>query len=614
MKSDFAPHLSQNADILLRNRYLKRNARGEIIETPGDMFQRVARFVAKADALYDSRADLEKTSEAFFQMMARLDFLPNSPTLMNAGRRLGQLSACFVLPVEDSIRSIFETLKQTAIIHQSGGGTGFSFSKLRPKNDLVRSTMGKASGPISFMEVFDCATEAIKQGGTRRGANMGVLRYDHPDILEFIQSKRNRKRLHNFNISVAVSDDFMRCVQEGCFFDTVNPRTGQSVRSLRAAEVFEKIVENAWETGDPGLLFLDPINRDNPTPQLGTIEGTNPCGEQPLLPYESCNLGSINLSSFVTNGSPDFERLRKTVRLAVHFLDNVIDVNRFPLPQIKHTTRGNRKIGLGVMGFADFLILLGVPYDSEKALQLADEVMAFIQTEADRASEDLAQKRGPFPNFRGSTYDRPGRKPIRNATRTTIAPTGSISIIAGTSSGIEPLFAPIFERHVLENEVLLEIHPIFETLAKREGFFKLPLLEHIARTGSVQDIRGIPENIRLLFKTAHEIPAEWHVRMQAAFQKHTNNAVSKTINFPADAQPEAIREAFLLAHRLGCKGITVYRDKSQTGQVLTRGSREIETELKMRQSVSVDVKESLRLLRGKITRKQSGCGKMKCLD
>jgi len=614
MKSDFVPNLSQNAEILLRSRYLKRNPRGEIIETPEKLFRRVARFVAKADIFYDPHADAEETSEAFFQLMVNLDFLPNSPTLMNAGRKLGQLSACFVLPVNDSIRSIFETLKHTAIIHQSGGGTGFSFSKLRPKNDLVRSTMGKASGPISFMEVFDCATEAIKQGGTRRGANMGVIRCDHPDIVDFIQSKRDRKRLQNFNISVAVSDDFMRCVREGCSFNTVNPRTGQPVGSLRAAEVFEKMVESAWETGDPGLLFLDRINRDNPTPHLGAIESTNPCGEQPLLPYESCNLGSINLSHFVTDGVPDFERLRKTIWLAVHFLDNVIDVNKFPLPQIKRMTRGNRKIGLGIMGFADFLILLGVPYDSEKALQLADEVMAFIQTEADRASEELAQKRGPFPNFRGSLYDRTGRKPIRNATRTTIAPTGSISIIAGASSGIEPLFAPIFDRHILENEVLLEIHPVFETLAQKEGFFEIHLLERIARTGSVQGIPEIPEKIRSLFKTAHEIPAEWHVQMQAAFQKHTDNAVSKTINFPADAQPEAIRDAFLLAHELGCKGITVYRDRSRTRQVLTRGSEEIEAGLKMKKTVSLNVKESLKLLKGKISRKQSGCGKMKCLD
>ncbi len=614
MKSDFVPNLSQNAEILLRSRYLKRNARGEIIETPVEMFRRVARFVARADTLYDPRATIEETSEAFFQAMSHLDFIPNSPTLMNAGRKLGQLSACFVLPVQDSIRSIFETLKHTAIIHQSGGGTGFSFSKLRPKNDLVRSTMGKASGPISFMEVFDCATEAIKQGGTRRGANMGVLRYDHPDILDFIHSKQHKRRLQNFNISVAVSDDFMRCVRRGCSFSTRNPRTGKPAGSLRATEVLEKIVQNAWENGDPGLLFLDQINRDNPTPHLSAIESTNPCGEQPLLPYESCNLGSINLSHFVTNGAPDFQRLRETVRLAVHFLDNVIDVNRFPLPQIKRMTLGNRKIGLGIMGFADFLILLGIPYDSEKALQLADEVMACIQMEADRASEALAQKRGPFPNFKGSVYDRPGHKPIRNATRTTIAPTGSISIIAGASSGIEPLFAPIFERHVLENEVLLEIHPIFETIARKEGFFDMRLLERIAQTGSVQSIPEISESIRSLFKTAHEIPAEWHVRMQAVFQKHTDNAVSKTINFPADAQPEAIREAFLLAYELGCKGITVYRDKSRTRQVLTRGSEEIGAGSKPNKMVPLDMKESLKLLKGKIARKQSGCGKMKCLD
>ena len=600
--------LTQNARILLERRYLKKNARGEIVETPDQLFRRVARVVASADKIYDPTANVEKTEAAFFEMMARLDFLPNSPTLMNAGRPLGQLSACFVLPVEDSIRSIFTTLKQTALIHQSGGGTGFSFSRLRPKNDLVRTTHGKASGPVSFMEVFDCATEAIKQGGMRRGANMGVLRFDHPDILDFIRAKQTPDKLKNFNISVAVTDSFLAAVRNGRLYETRNPRTRRPAQRLAAKEVFDALVQAAWETGDPGLLFLDRVNRDNPTPALGPIESTNPCGEQPLLPYESCNLGSINLSHFVRDGQIDFDRLRETVRLAVHFLDNVIDVNRFPLPQIKKMTLGNRKIGLGVMGFADLLILLGIPYDSEAAIRVVEEVMKFIQTEAAQKSRELARQRGPFPNFKGSLYDQRDEGPIRNATRTTIAPTGSISILAGTSSGIEPLFAPIFERHVLDGEALLEIHPLFEKIARDRGFYRQEILSKIAQQGNLNGISEIPEEVRRLFRTAQEISAQWHIRIQAAFQKHTDNAVSKTVNFPRETPPAAIAEAFLLAHELDCKGITVYRDQSKPGQVLTAGAEETGT------PENLEIEEGLRLLGGKVARQQTGCGKMRCLD
>ncbi len=604
--------LSKNARLLLERRYLKKNTRGEIIETPEELFRRVARVVASADRLFDSDAKVEQTEEAFFELMARLDFLPNSPTLMNAGRPLGQLSACFVLPIRDSIRSIFTALKQAAMIHQSGGGTGFSFSRLRPKGALVHTTHGRASGPVSFMEVFDCATEAIKQGGTRRGANMGVLRVDHPDILEFVRAKQHPNRLRNFNISVAVTDTFLQGVRQDAFFETRHPQNRRTGQRLSARDVFDAIVQAAWETGDPGLLFLDRVNRDNPTPQLGFIESTNPCGEQPLLPYESCNLGSINVSHFVRSGQVDFDRLRDVVRDAVHFLDNVIEVNRFPLPQIRKMTRGNRKIGLGVMGFADLLILLGIPYDSEGAVRLAEELMAFIQREAKNKSQELARQRGAFPNFKGSMYDRPDTKPIRNATRTTIAPTGSISILAGASSGIEPLFAPIFERHILEGEALLEVHPLFLKMARARGFDRKAVLAKVAQQGNLANIAEIPEDVRRIFRTAQEISAEWHINIQAAFQKFTDNAVSKTVNFPHDTSPSAIADAFWLAHELECKGITVYRDKSKPEQVLTAGIPKKEGGTETPENLQIE--EGLRLLKGKVARKQTGCGKMQCLD
>ncbi|MEM4297589.1 MAG: vitamin B12-dependent ribonucleotide reductase [Nitrososphaerota archaeon] len=563
--------LSVNAISVLEKRYLLKDDKGHVIETPAQMFRRVAKAVARADLFYDKSADVQRLEEEFYGVMANLEFLPNSPTLMNAGTRMGQLSACFVLPVPDSIKGIFEAVKNMAIIHQSGGGTGFSFSRLRPRGDVVRSTKGIASGPVSFMTVFDAASEVIKQGGRRRGANMGILRVDHPDIIEFIRSKSVEGRLTNFNISVAVSDEFMRRVEKGDEYELVNPRTGKTVRTLRADEVFDLIVTSAWSYGDPGMIFLDEINRHNPTPQLGEIEATNPCGEQPLLPYESCNLGSINLTKMVKKDDVDWEKLREAVRIGVHFLDNVIDVNKYPLRQIDRITKQNRKIGLGVMGFAEMLLKLGIKYDSKEGLRKASEVMKFISNEAIKASMDLAESRGSFPSFLGSVWEKRGFKHMRNATVTTIAPTGSISIIAGCSSGIEPIFAVSFIRNVLEGVRLLEVNPVFEEVAKRRGFYSQELMMEIAKKGSIQEVSGIPRDVKEIFVTAFDIEPEWHVKIQAEFQKYTDNAVSKTINLPHDAGIEEVREAFLLAHRLKCKGITVYRYGSKKEQVLYLG-------------------------------------------
>jgi ribonucleoside-diphosphate reductase alpha chain len=565
--------LTPNALTVLRVRYLKKNPSGKPVETPAQMFRRVARNIAQAESRYNSDSeDHRRIERTFNEMMSRLEFLPNSPTLMNAGRDLQQLSACFVLPVEDSLESIFDAVKHQALIHQSGGGTGFSFSRLRPKNDPVATTSGIASGPVSFMQIFNKTTEVIKQGGTRRGANMGILRVDHPDILAFIDAKRNPDELTNFNLSVGLTDAFMRAVERRRTYALINPRTGRSVGRLQAAAVFDRIVNAAWRTGEPGVIFLDTIDMGNPTPHLGRIEATNPCGEQPLLPYESCNLGSINLARFVT-GFParpriDFERLGGTIRAAVRFLDDVIDMNRYPLPEIETITRGNRKIGLGVMGFADLLIMLKIPYDSTEALAMGERVIRFVWEQGRAASADLAKERGEFPNWNGSRLQAAGHR-LRNATVTTVAPTGTISIIADCSPGIEPLYGVSFTRNVLEEVRLVTLHPLFVELARAAGIYSERLARRVASQVSIRDIREIPEDLRRIFRTAHDVAPDHHVRMQAVFQRYSDSGVSKTINLPETATQKDVETAYLLAYRLGCKGVTVFRTGSRAKQVLT---------------------------------------------
>lgn len=607
--SPIVPALTKNAITVLERRYLKRDKEGKILETPVQMFHRVADTIALADKKFDEKADTAVIAEEFFRMMSLLEFLPNSPTLMNAGRELGQLSACFVLPVGDSMEEIFDAVKFTALIHKSGGGTGFSFSRLRPANDVVLTTKGISSGPISFMRVFDVATETIKQGGTRRGANMGILRIDHPDIMDFIMCKADKKQLNNFNISVGLTEAFMQAVEKDENYDLINPRDGQVSGTLNARKVFNRIITQAWENGEPGIVFLDRLNRDNPTPNIGTIESTNPCGEQPLLPYESCNLGSINLSKMVQGGQVDWKRLKEVVYLAVHFLDNVVEINNYPLPQIAAMTMGNRKIGLGVMGWADMLIQLGIPYDTEEAVELAGKVMGFINDQGHAASQALAKTRGVFPNFKGSVYDKNGVPPVRNATVTTIAPTGTISIMANASSGVEPLFAVSYVRQVMDNDILVEVHPLFEAIAKERGFYSPELMQKIAEHGTLRDLQEIPEDIRNLFVTAHDISPDVHIRMQAAFQKHTDNAVSKTVNFSNGATVQDVARVYELAYKLDCKGVTIYRDGSRDQQVLSVAKKEQAFEAAAPdKDKSASKRERPKVLKGWTYQMQTGCG------
>lgn len=555
---------------ILESRYLAKDESGKVIEGVNEMFRRVARAVASAELNFGNKDNQKFYEEEFYRLMKELKFLPNSPTLMNAGRPLGQLSACFVLPVEDSLEGIFETVKRAAIIHQSGGGTGFSFSRLRPRGDIVSTTGGVASGVVSFMEVFNSATEAIRQGGTRRGANMAVLKIDHPDIMDFITCKKNKRHLNAFNISVGITDEFIHSYEKDAKYPIKNPKNGKIVDHYSARKVMETIADVAWETGDPGLLFLDRINRQNPTPELGEIEATNPCGEQPLLPYEACNLGSIDLKKFVEDGRLNYNELEKTVRLAVRFLDNVVEVNKYPFKENREISLNNRKIGLGVMGFAHMLILLEVPYDSEEALYIAEKIMKFINDTAVNETQILAEERGAFKNFQKSTFAKNGEKPRRNATLTTIAPTGTISMIARTSNGIEPVFSLAYTRRAADVK-MFHIDEVFESILPNYTKNSKKIIDAIKRDGRLRDKKFVPEKLRKIFPVSYDIEPEWHVRIQEVFQKYVENAVSKTVNIPQHSTPADVLRLYEYTFKKEIKGITVYRDTSKSRQVLCVG-------------------------------------------
>lgn len=602
--------ISDAAREVLERRYLKKDSDGRASETPEGLFTRVADHVAKGEEPYKKGPGQQKAAKQFYEIMASMDFLPNSPTLMNAGMPLGQLSACFVLPVGDSMEEIFESIKNTALIHKSGGGTGFSFSKLRPGGDLVKKTQGVSSGPISFMSAFDAATETVKQGGKRRGANMGMLRVDHPDVMEFITAKEDNDKLNNFNISIAVTEDFMRAVEKGENYNLINPRDGEKWGELNATEVFDKIVYQAWKNGEPGIVFIDRINKTNPTPAVGEIESTNPCGEQPLLPYESCNLGSINLANFVSDSQIDYDRLEKVIRTAVRFLDDVIEVNKYPIPEIDEMTRANRKIGLGVMGFADMLVQLGIRYNSDQGVEIAEKIMKFIQEKGHKASQDLAEERGNFPNWADSVYGKKNQ-PMRNATVTTIAPTGTISMIADTSSGVEPLFAISFIKNVMDKNELVITTPVFLAIAKEKGFYSDELMKKIARQGDLKGIEEVPDDVRDVFVVAHDVSPKWHIKIQAAFQKYTDNAVSKTVNFPNSATVEEVAEVYKLAYKTGCKGVTIYRDGSRDEQVLNIGSVNKKGEEKKQvESQKIEMRQRPKVTVGRTIQMMTGCGKL----
>ncbi|MEG1964539.1 MAG: vitamin B12-dependent ribonucleotide reductase [Oscillospiraceae bacterium] len=604
--------INNNGLTVLEKRYLLKDDKGNIVETVPQMFKRVATAIAEMDEKFDSNCDIGTTAKIFYDMMSNLDFLPNSPTLMNAGRQLGQLSACFVLPVEDSMEDIFEAVKQAALIHKSGGGTGFSFSRLRPRGSTVCTTGGVASGPISFMRVFNMATEAVKQGGTRRGANMGILRIDHPDILEFIDCKKDNSDITNFNISVGVTENFMEAVKNGSTYDLIDPSTKNVVKSLDALEVFNKIVDGAWKNGEPGIIFLDRLNQDNVVPSQGLIESTNPCGEQPLLPFESCNLGSINLVNMLKKSddiySIDWSKLRNTVINAVHFLDNVIEANRYPIKQIDITTKKTRKIGLGIMGYADMLLCLHIPYNSKAGIETAEEIMNFINRVSHEATIELARSRGAFPLFEESIFASSAKR--RNATTTTIAPTGTLSIIAGCSSGVEPVFAYVFIRNIMDGTHLVEVNPILKTVLTQRGLYSDELINKIAQEGTLAHLDEIPQDIKDVFVCSHDISPEYHVKMQSAFQKYTDNAVSKTVNFSHDATKEQVSNVFMLAYETNCKGITIYRDGSRDGQVLNIGNINETAASTVNYPSNILPRPRPEVMKGVTERMKIGCGNL----